>query len=379
MRRLLVPVLAVLAGLLLPAPLLRGGAHAWIDPGADAGPRLARAVDARLRAPLGQADFGTGSAHFDGEWWLATYAFAAVGYANVAQAHPERRAEMAAAARHAAAQLVRPEVRAFDTRQWGDDMLACLDEDTHDHAVLGYVALGLGAARSLDPALPEARLHDRIIAALIRRVADRRRGLLATYPGQAFPVDVAVGYGAIGQHAALHGRPLPAGVARRIRIWERDFVTEDGLLVQRVRPGDGRAQDAARGSGTALAAWALAPADPVVAARLARGARDTLGDRFLGLGVIREHREGTAPGDIDSGPLVLGYSISGTGFALGAARRIGDRAWFSQLWSTTRLFGVPWGDAGFLTGGALGNALMLAFLTTPEPTESRCDAPPCSP
>lgn len=369
MRRALVPLLAILAGLLLPAPLLRGGAHAWVDPDADTGPQLARAVDARLRGPLGQADYGTGSAHFDGEWWLATYAFAAVGYANVAAQHPELREEMRAAAGHAAEQLVRPEVRAFDARQWGDDMLSCLDRDAHDHAVLGYIAMGLGAARQLDPELPQAELHDRIVATLTRRVSGRDGGLLATYPGQAFPVDVAVGYGAIGQHAALHGRPLPQAVAERIRTWERDFVTEDDLLVQMVRPSDGAPRDAARGSGTALAAWALAPADPVVAARLAGGARDTLGDNFLGLGVIREYREGTGRGDVDSGPLVLGYSISGTGFALGAARRIGDRAWFARLWSTTRLFGVPWGDAGFLTGGALGNALMLAFLTTPEPSE----------
>lgn len=370
MRRALVPLLAMLAGLLLPASLLRGGAHAWVDPKAGTGPQLARAVDRRLRGPLGRADYGTGSPHFDGEWWLATYAFAAVGYANVAEHHPALREEMAAAARHAAEQLVRPEVRAFDTRKWGDDMMSCLHQDAHDHAVLGYVAMGLGAARRLDPDLPQAKLHDRVITALSRRVSGRRRGLLETYPGQAFPVDVAVVYGAIGQHAALAGRPISPRVAARIRIWERDFVTDDDLLVQRVRPSDGRPVDAPRGSGTALAAWALAPADAIVAARLARGARDTLGDTFLGLGVIREYREGGGQGDVDSGPLVLGYSVSGTGFALGAARRLGDRGWFTRLWGTTRLFGVPWGDAGFLTGGALGNAIMLALLTTPEPPRS---------
>jgi hypothetical protein len=369
MRRTVVILLAILAGVLLPARLLRGGAHDWVDPRAQTGPRLARAVDDKLRADLEMADFGTGSAHFDGEWWLASYAFALVGYANVADQHPELRDELAEAARHAAAQLVRTEVRAFDTRLWGDDMMACLDQDTHDHAVLGYVAMGLGAARRLDPDLPQADLHDRIVAALTRRVAGRERGLLATYPRQAFPVDVAVGYGAIAEHAALHGRAVPPALTRRITAWERDFVTEDDLLVQMVRPSDGRALDAPRGSGTALAAWALAPADPRVAARLAGGARDTLGDTFLGLGVIREYREGGGMGDVDSGPLVFGYSISGTGFALGAARRVGDRRWFARLWSTTRLFGVPWGDAGFLTGGTLGNALMLAFLTTPEPEE----------
>lgn len=368
MRKKLMHIAALAASLLLPAPLLRTGAHDWIDPDAAEGPRLARSAASKLRADIGAADFGTGSAHFDGEWWLATYAFAAVGYANVARTHPETRAEMAEAARFAAAQLVRPEVRSFDTRVWGDDMLDCLHRNDHDHAVLGYIALGLGAARELDPELPQSDLHDDIIATLTRRL-DRPGALLATYPGQGFPVDVAMTYAAIGHHARLTRHAPPPVLLRRLDKFEHDFVTEDGLLVQMVEPHGGRALDHARGSGTALAAWALGDVDPALSARLARGTRDVLGESVMGLGVVSEYRATvSARGDIDSGPLVLGWSVSATGFAIGAGRRLGDRAWTGRLWATARLFGIPTGRSGFLTGGHLGNALMLAFLTTPEPS-----------
>ena len=67
-----------------------------------------------------------------------------------------------------------PEVRRFDTALWGDDMLSCLHQDAHDHVVLGYLALGLGGARLLDPNMPRAALHDEVIATLERRLARRQ-------------------------------------------------------------------------------------------------------------------------------------------------------------------------------------------------------------
>jgi hypothetical protein len=369
LRHRLLVLLALCASLFLPAPLLRTGAHTWIDPSSDAGPDLAASLDARLRRGVQSDGFGTGAPVIDGEWLLASYAFAAVGYAQVGARHPETREANIARANFAVEQLMLPEVRRFDTALWGDDMLSCLHQDAHDHVVLGYLALGLGGARLLDPNMPRAALHDEVIATLERRLARGQGALLETYPGRAWPVDNASMYAAIGLHARATGRPVPAAVSRRIARWETDFVDDDGLLIQSVRPDSGAPTDTVRGSGTSLAAWLMGFVAPDTAGRLARGTRDTLGDTFLGLGVVREYRPGVdGRGDVDSGPLVLGYSISGTGFALGAARQIGDRDWAAELWSTTRLFGVPWRRSGFLTGGPLGNALLLAFLTTPEPS-----------
>jgi hypothetical protein len=65
--------------------------------------------------------------------------------------------------------------------------------------------------------------------------------------------------------------------------------------------------------------------------------------------------------------VLLGVSVAATGFALAPARAHGRRESFTRLYRTTDLFGVPitMGDRScFLTGGAIGNALLLALLTS---------------
>lgn len=88
---------------------------------------------------------------------------------------------------------------------------------------------------------------------------------------------------------------------------------------------------------------------------------------LAGFGAMREYPSGrSGNGDIDSGPVVLGASVSATGFALASSRLHGDRETFVGLYRTAHLFGLPVGDsAGFryVSGGPLGNAILLAMLT----------------
>jgi hypothetical protein len=65
--------------------------------------------------------------------------------------------------------------------------------------------------------------------------------------------------------------------------------------------------------------------------------------------------------------VVLGVSVSATGFALAPARAHGRRDAFERLFRTTDLFGAPEASGDrrrFLTGGPIGNALLLALLTS---------------
>ena len=64
--------------------------------------------------------------------------------------------------------------------------------------------------------------------------------------------------------------------------------------------------------------------------------------------------------------MVLGVSISATGFGLAASRIHGDAETFESLWSTAYLFGAPVdrdGTRSFALGGPLGDAMMFAVLT----------------
>ena len=64
--------------------------------------------------------------------------------------------------------------------------------------------------------------------------------------------------------------------------------------------------------------------------------------------------------------MILGYSFSGTGFALAPAKIHGDQELFADLFSTAYLMGAPHQEAGirnFVAGGPLGNAILLAMIT----------------
>ena len=115
-----------------------------------------------------------------------------------------------------------------------------------------------------------------------------------------------------------------------------------GYLVQKVDAATGAWKDAPRGSGTALAAFALAFVD-AEAAKALDGALARAGRvGVLGLGGVREYAPGTSgPGDADSGPIVFGMSVAATGFALASARIQGERDRFRELTRSVELLGAP--------------------------------------
>jgi hypothetical protein len=314
----------------------------------------------------------SGGDRFAGEWALVTHQMVALGLAQLCLAHPAWRPELAPTVTIAAANSFRIEMRGFGTHAWhGEEAMASLDGD-HGHAYLAYAALALGVARLVDPAFPAdlARQHDALIAAYERRLLASDTGLIETYPGEAFPTDVA----AVAAAIAVHGRATHASHEPVLRRWaERVRAVQidpaSGLVIQRMDARTGAAHDAPRASGTGLAAYFAGFADRSVAELLATGLLRHESARF-GFGAIREYADGyqgARSGDVDSGPVVLGVSVAATGFALAPARAFGHDDAFVRLYRTTDLFGLPAVDGErrrFSVGGPIGNALLLALLTS---------------
>lgn len=306
---------------------------------------------------------------FAGEWALVTHQMTALGLAQLVLARPEMRARYAPAITRAALKSFRPEMRDFGTRAWGEDALA-VDASTHGHAYLAYAALAVGMARVLDPAFPRdvAATHDALVAAYERRLLASPTGLIETYPNEAYPTDVA----AVAAAIAVHGRATGADHGAVLRHWAArlravQIDAKSGLVIQRMGAADARPHDAPRGSGTGLAAYFAGFADRALARELTSGVLRQERS-LLGFGAIAEYAPGTSgSGDVDSGPVVLGVSVSATGFALAPLRAFGHADAFERIYRTTELFGVRvdrGARTGFATGGAIGNALLLALLTS---------------
>jgi hypothetical protein len=288
----------------------------------------------------------------------------------LALAHAEDRARLAPEVTCAARKSFLPEMRDFGTAAWhGEDAMASLD-GPHGHAYLAYSALAVGMARLIDPAFPRdlSRAHDALIAAYERRLLASPTGLIETYPGEAYPTDTA----AVAAAIAVHGRATHADHAAVLAHWSArvraaQIDPASGLVYQRMGAHDGAAHDAPRGSGTALAAYFAGFADRDVSRILANGVFAHQSS-FCGFGAVREYAKGhSGLGDIDSGPVILGVSVAATGFALAAARAHGHEDAFTRIYRTTELFGAPRASDDrlrFLTGGPIGNALLLAMLTS---------------
>ncbi|TCC37089.1 hypothetical protein [Kribbella sindirgiensis] len=221
----------------------------------------------------------------------------------------------------------------------------------------GLIALGHSDAADRDTFASES-----VEIATAFRTA--KTPFLAAYPGQAWPVDSVVAIASLRLYDAL--------VAPRFGQIARNWVTTaktkldpaTGLLPHQVVPQ----VSGARGSSQAMIQRFLIDVDPA----FARTQYELFKDKFVtGLGV-REYPKGTSgPGDVDSGPLVLGRSLSATVVTVGAARvhhdpladrlaRQGELVGLpvSGLKTKRYLFGaVPIGDA-FLTWSSSARPLV---------------------
>jgi hypothetical protein len=156
---------------------------------------------------------------------------------------------------------------------------------------------------------------------------------LAAYPDQAWPVDSVVAIASLRLYDAL--------VAPRFGQIARNWVTTaktrldpaTGLLPHQATPQ----LSGARGSSQAMIQRFLVDIDPT----FARTQYQLFKDKFVtGLGV-REYPKGTGGnGDVDSGPLVFGMSLSATVVAMGAARAHNDPLG-ERLSRTGELVGLP--------------------------------------
>ncbi len=176
---------------------------------------------------------------------------------------------------------------------------------------------------------------------------------LASYPGAAWPADAAVGIAALG----LHDRLLPARFRPIIERWvaaARMRLDELGALSHAADAETGAPGGGVRGSSLALMTRVLVEADP----ELSRAQFEILRRHFVdyrwGVPGVREYPHGhRGAGDVDSGPLFLGYSGSAVVVGAAAARVHGDERLARALLGAVEVGGLPfqWGGKRRYGGG----------------------------
>ncbi|MBN2004498.1 MAG: hypothetical protein JXA21_14175 [Anaerolineae bacterium] len=171
---------------------------------------------------------------------------------------------------------------------------------------------------------------------------------LNAYHSQAWPVDSVVAVATLRLHDAL----FPARFSNTLDRWmtaaQERLDPGTGLLPHRVDPRSGQPLEGARGSSQSIIARFLVEAYPDWGRSQYLLFRQQFLRPFLGAPGVLEYPESVnGRGDVDSGPLVAGFSASATVVTLGGAQVQGDREVGDALLRASEAVGLPlrWGGA----------------------------------
>ncbi|MEV8374384.1 hypothetical protein AB0P21_16700 [Kribbella sp. NPDC056861] len=193
-----------------------------------------------------------------------------------------------------------------------------------------------GGILSLQPAAErDLTEYTKVSAALAKAFDASETPYLEAYPGQSWPVDSTVAMASLALYDHLATPRFQPTITRWVAGVKTRLDPATGLMPHQVTP----VSSGARGTSQTMIHRFLLEIDPA----FARSQYELYRVKFVtGLGpAVREYPKGiSGVGDVDSGPLIFGVSLSATTVALGAARVQND-ALAGVLQREGELLGVP--------------------------------------
>lgn len=309
---------------------------------------------------------------FAGEWRIGAQSMTAAALTNLAILVPETKADAVARLGVLAERMGAPETRRFDTNRWAEDALRSLGAPRGHIGYLGHYLFVLGAHRLAGGGSQfDQRMHE-IAESLSRRLQSSPIHLIETYPGEIYIPDNVVVFAALKNTDRALGSSYSKAVDAAIATAREKYLDpQTGVLVFSVAT-DGTVVQGPRGSGAGWNSFYLPFVDQAFAAEQSTRVIAHFVDSPLGgiISGVREYPRGVSgAGDIDSGPVVLGLSCSGTGFFIAGLRRLGDAAHLRGFMRTAELAGTTISIAGerrYLFAPLVGDAILLAMMTSTD-------------
>lgn len=258
------------------------------------------------------------------EWGLFTLSFSTYALTNLAARQPDLRSEAAATIGRAIAVALSDPIRQpFEQAGPADAAGPALPSSV---LYLGHLNLMLGCHRQLVPNSPYRHLHDSLSAALYARYQQEPGGNLPSYPHRRWVPDNTVALASLALHSHLTGSPYAAAGHRWVATAKTRWLHPTTGLLASMVDAAGQPSEEPRGSHLGWSIWFLAQVDSVFARQQYALYQQHHSNN---LGVLRLYREtagslATGAGDVDSGPLILGYGIPATAFAFADAVALRD-------------------------------------------------------
>ncbi|SNY56930.1 hypothetical protein [Paractinoplanes atraurantiacus] len=166
---------------------------------------------------------------------------------------------------------------------------------------------------------------------------------LVSYPGRAWPVDSTVAMASLRLHDKLLTPAYDTTVIRWVANVRARLDPATGLMPHTADADTGEPTSGAQGTSQSIMQRFLPEIDPEFARQQYGLFRTEFLSAPLGIGpTVREHPNGTdGPSNVDSGPLVLGVSLSATVVTIGAAKLQGDDSLADGLANFGEVAGLP--------------------------------------
>jgi hypothetical protein len=315
------------------------------------------------------------------EGYVFTWALHGLAAAQVARALPpsdERREDALRAAREAVAHVD------------SDAARATFDSDMEPKYGAFYTSWSLylrssvlRASGAWGTAPFDLERFERDCDSLATALSRSENPYLQSYPGSAWPADTAPGVAALAIADSIFGGRYRSTVSRWVRAVRHKVDPRYGALPHEAYFIDGSAVGDPRGESLALMSFVLADVDTSLARQQYEILRRNFVDYTWGVPGVREYPHGVnRRGDIDSGPIVLGYSGPAVVVGAGAAIANGDEELATTLLASTDMLGFPIEIAGRrrYAGGFLpvGDAF-LAWARSAAPAAHRTSYAPLVP
>jgi hypothetical protein len=216
----------------------------------------------------------------------------------------------------------------------------------------GWLALHADESRPAE----EWRVFAERSTQLADAFAESDTPFLESYPGRAWPVDSVVAMASLQLHDRLALSRFADARARWSEQVRARLDPATGLIPHRVDPKTGMPSEGARGSSQALLLRFLIEIDPEMGSKHYLAFRAHFVAPAWLLPGTREHPIGhVGPGDVDSGPLIGGVSLSASVVSIAPARITGDSRLSDPYLHVGEALGMPisWQSERFYLAGQL--------------------------
>ncbi|MFF2085197.1 hypothetical protein ACFVVM_15580 [Nocardia sp. NPDC058176] len=316
------------------ACVLAAAGFLWPQPGIDSQPGATERQLAFVRGALDDGADTTAQSQFP-EGHLFLNALYGIAWVQAAHIDPQLRDEALRESRWALDRMESEEGRAVFSAEL---------QPAYGVFWAGWTNWLRGAILSLDAtdSAGVQRFSDRS-AEIAQAFATAESPFLQAYPGQAWPVDSTVAIASLRLHDHLFDDRFTQVIDSWVVQVKERLDPATGLIPHQVSPLDGSPHTGARATSQTMIHRFLPEIDPSFAAAQYARFRELFIAHPGGFGpAVREYPHGVdGRGDVDSGPLVAGISLSATVVGLGAARVNGDAALATAIGAEGELLGLP--------------------------------------